>query len=60
MLGAKEYNKERKDPNQENMAFIPGGTFIMGSDKFYPEEKPPHKVTVSGFWMDKYPVTNKA
>ena len=32
----------------------------MGSDKFYPEEKPVHKVTVDGFWMDKCPVTNKA
>ena len=42
------------------MVFIDGGSFIMGSDKFYPEEKPVHKVTVDGFWMDKCPVTNKA
>ena len=33
---------------------------LMGSDKFYPEEKPVHKVTVDCFWMDKCPVTNKA
>jgi formylglycine-generating enzyme required for sulfatase activity len=39
--------------------FIDGGIFTMGSDKFYPEEKPVHKVTVDGLWMDKYPVTNK-
>ena len=33
---------------------------MMGSDKFYPEEKPVRKVTVDGFWMDISPVTNKA
>ena len=42
------------------MAFIVGGTFMMGSDKFCPEEKPVHKVTVDGFWMDKYVVANNA
>ena len=31
----------------------------MGSEKFYPEEKPEHKVTVGSFWMDKSPVTNE-
>jgi formylglycine-generating enzyme required for sulfatase activity len=58
-LDTKEINKERKVPSQENMVFINGGTFMMGSDKFYPEEKPVHKVTVDSFWIDKYPVTNK-
>src|SRR5215217_5535990 len=40
------------------MAWIPGGTFQMGSDKHYPEEAPVHRVTVDGFWMDLHPVTN--
>lgn len=31
---------------------------MMGSDKFYPEEKPVHAVTVDSFWIDKYEVTN--
>ena len=31
---------------------------MMGSDKFYPEEKPVHEVTVDAFHMDKYEVTN--
>src|SRR3954467_6991190 len=41
-----------------NMRWIPGGTFLMGSNDFYPEERPVHRVTVDGFWMDEYPVTN--
>ena len=40
------------------MVWIPGGTFRMGSDRHYPEERPVHRVTVDGFWMDRYPVTN--
>jgi formylglycine-generating enzyme len=42
----------------ESMVWIPGGTFLMGSDKHYPEEAPAHHVTVDGFWMDQYAVTN--
>ena len=40
-----------------NMAWIPGGTFLMGSAGFYPEERPVHRVAVDGFWMDTSPVT---
>jgi formylglycine-generating enzyme len=39
------------------MAWIPGGTFQMGSADFYPEERPVHRVIVDGFWMDCHPVT---
>ena len=42
-----------------DMVWIPGGTFAMGSDKHYPEERPVHRVTVDGFWMDRAPVTNE-
>ncbi|MFT3731738.1 MAG: formylglycine-generating enzyme family protein [Hyphomicrobium sp.] len=42
----------------EGMAFIPRGTFAMGSDKHYREEAPVHRVTVDGFWIDETPVTN--
>jgi formylglycine-generating enzyme required for sulfatase activity len=40
------------------MARVPGGTFSMGSDDFYPEERPVHPVSVDGFWIDTHPVTN--
>jgi formylglycine-generating enzyme len=40
------------------MVWIPGGTFVMGSDHHYPEEAPAHEATVKGFWMDSYTVTN--
>jgi len=39
------------------MAWVPGGTFLMGSNDFYPEERPVHTVAVDGFWMDEHPVT---
>ena len=43
----------------DDMAWIPGGTFLMGSDDHYPEEAPAHRVTVGGFWMDAHTVTNE-
>ena len=45
------------------MLAIPGGEFLMGSGAedtlAHPVEKPSHKVTVSGFWMDASEVTNE-
>jgi formylglycine-generating enzyme required for sulfatase activity len=46
-------------PHRPAMVFIPGGTFRMGSDRHYPEEAPAHRVTVDGFWIDRYPITNR-
>ncbi len=42
-----------------DMQWIPGGTFLMGSEDFYPEEGPVHEVTVDGFWMGRHVVTNE-
>jgi formylglycine-generating enzyme len=44
--------------NTANIAFVPGGTFRMGSDSHYPEEAPAHQVTIGDFWIDRTPVTN--
>ncbi|MFJ4678129.1 formylglycine-generating enzyme family protein [Kitasatospora sp. NPDC088783] len=41
----------------KGMAWIPGGTFLMGSEDFYPEERPVHPVAVDGFFLDVHPVT---
>ena len=45
------------EPPAKDMRWIPGGTFLMGSEDFYPEERPVHEVTVDGFWMDEHQVT---
>jgi formylglycine-generating enzyme len=39
------------------MTWIEGGAFRMGSDDFYPEERPVREVEVEGFWMDTHLVT---
>ncbi len=41
------------------MVWVPGGTFQMGSDVHYVEERPAHRVSVDGFFMDQTPVTNR-
>ena len=46
-------------PSVLGAVWIPGGTFRMGSDRHYREESPAHLVTVDGFWIDRYPVTNE-
>ena len=42
-----------------DMLRLDGGVFVMGSDRFYPEERPSRRVRVPGFWMDQHPVTNQ-
>ena len=36
---------------------IPAGSFLMGSEDFYPEERPVRRVELEGFWIDERPVT---
>lgn len=38
------------------MVTVPGGTFLMGSADFYPEERPVREV-VGTFLIDESPVT---
>jgi formylglycine-generating enzyme len=45
-------------PPFKHMVWVGGGTFLMSSNDFYPEERPLHRVTVDGFWMDDHPVTS--
>jgi formylglycine-generating enzyme len=41
----------------KDMVELPGGTFRMGSEDFYPEERPVRDVSVERFWIDLHPVT---
>lgn len=42
-----------------DMVVIPAGSFLMGSDRFYPEEAPAHRASVAAFELDRHPVTNR-
>jgi len=42
----------------KKMLLIPQGSYRMGSDNGYHEEKPVHEVSVAAFYMDETPVTN--
>lgn len=42
----------------DGMVRIAGGSFRMGSDRFYPEEAPVRDVVVGGFWIAERTVTN--
>ncbi len=44
----------------QGMVWIHGGEFLMGTDTElgWPDEKPAHRVQVTGFWMDETEVTN--
>lgn len=40
------------------MVLIPAGTFIMGAERGFPDEQPPHEVYVDAFSMDIHEVSN--
>ena len=44
----------------DGMAKLPGGQFVMGSDRHYPEERPARPVEVGPFRIDRHLVTNVA
>jgi formylglycine-generating enzyme required for sulfatase activity len=44
--------------DEAGMVWIAGGSFQMGSNKFYPEERSPRQVSVSGFWIARHEITN--
>lgn len=58
-------------PDRDGMIFIPAGTFVMGdswtdprSPDFVPSiqnvsDKPPHRVFLDGYWIDRHRVTNR-
>ena len=48
----------RRDLSSISRVAVVGGTFTMGSDAFYREEGPAHRVRVDAFSIDAYEVTN--
>jgi hypothetical protein len=52
---------ETKRIGNMEFVYVPGGTFLMGSPQGegYEDEHPQHKVTLDGFWMGKFEVTQK-
>lgn len=49
---------DAQQPRHGDMVALPGGTYRMGSDHFYPEERPRRMVRVDPFEIDATPVTN--
>jgi formylglycine-generating enzyme len=49
----------RTRSSKEGMVHLRGGAFTMGSESFYPEERPLRRVKVDSFWIDETPVTNR-
>jgi formylglycine-generating enzyme required for sulfatase activity len=59
LSGSQSYTAGHQiDVNGVPMAFIPDGTYLMGSDNSSAADFPPHPVDVSSFLMDVYEVTN--
>ncbi len=55
-----EESENRRGKDKAEMVFIPAGSFIMGSDDVNAQlaSKPAHKVTLKGYWIDRFEVTN--
>ena len=57
-LSFERFADVQRRQRRPGMAWIPGGSFRMGSDHHYPEEAPSRRVSVDGFWIDSAPITN--
>jgi len=56
--GSAQASRSADSASRQDMIWVPGGSFLMGSNDFYREEWPVRSESVSGFWMDQHPVTN--
>lgn len=52
-------NQQLLDSISQNMVWVTGGKYIMGSFSGDSDEKPEHEVIVDGFAISKYPVTQR-
>jgi formylglycine-generating enzyme required for sulfatase activity len=51
--------REIVTPSGAAMVFLPGGEFMMGTRQGNADEGPVHKVRISSFMMDQFPVTHE-
>jgi formylglycine-generating enzyme len=58
-MGRHEARRGPVPAQSSRMIRIPAGSFLMGSDRHYPEEAPAHRVRVSAFEIDETAVTNR-
>lgn len=56
VIALEKEGKETK--SEQDMVPIPAGEFLMGSNAGQDDEKPPHKVYLDAYYIDKYEVTN--
>jgi sulfatase modifying factor 1 len=57
-LATEHVRSPHPQERSEQMLWLSGGSFQMGSNLHYPEEAPAHQTQVQGFWIDVTPVTN--
>jgi formylglycine-generating enzyme required for sulfatase activity len=57
-MSADPAGEQSSSTDMSGMRWLPDGIFTMGSEKFYPEERPLRQVRVDAFWIDEIPVTN--
>src|SRR5438093_2463735 len=50
-------SKPSSDSAHDELVFVKGGTFRMGTDDGFPYEAPAHDVTVKSFWIDRHELT---
>ncbi len=53
------FPQQTKNYDLPEMVFVKGGSFMMGSNDGYDDEKPVHKVILSSFYISKYEITVK-
>jgi eukaryotic-like serine/threonine-protein kinase len=58
VIGRRHVQAASEVPLDTARVEVPAGTFSMGSDTGAPDERPIHRVSGSGFMMDRYEVTN--